>query len=88
MERIEEGLEPTSTPETRARKTRSDAGKPKPKKEPPQDKVGKLSTEQVAHIDKLREAWFIAIEANTGAESSMLNAQKAYYTYLEEITAK
>ena len=68
------------------RRTRSDAGtKRTPKPEQP---AGKLSREQVAHIDVLRVAIQEAAEAADQAGKVYLDAQAAFYGYLEEITAK
>jgi hypothetical protein len=44
-----------------------------------------LSVEQVAHLDKLREAYFQAIEANAKAEQAMLDASANWYAYLDEL---
>jgi hypothetical protein len=44
-----------------------------------------LSTEQCAHLDKLREDYFKAIEANRRAERYLLDASAAWYSYLNEL---
>jgi hypothetical protein len=73
-------------PPPKSRRTRSDAGtKRTPKPEQP---AGKLSREQVAHIDVLRVAIQEAAEAADQAGKVYLDAQAAFYGYLEEITAK
>ena len=47
--------------------------------------AGFLSAEQAAHLDKLKEEYFQAIEANTKAERAMLDASAAWYGYLDKL---
>lgn len=77
MEQIELMAEP------KQRKPRSDKGIPKGPKP-----KGFLTIEQVAHIEKLREAWSEAAGVAMKAEVVRLSAEKAYYDYLNELTEK
>jgi hypothetical protein len=78
--------------QARKRRTRSDAGTKRPKPEVEKTaarrSTGFLTIEQVAHLEKLRENWFQAVEANSKAESRMLDAERAYHEYLDELTIK
>jgi hypothetical protein len=77
----------------------ADPTAPKPPRAPRRDKgthrpakaeqpAGKLSREQIARIDQLREAMEQGKEAVERAGSAYLDVQKAYFDYLEELTAK
>ena len=70
----------------RIRKRRSDAGKPKAKKQ--EAPAGVLTEEQVAHIDKLVTAMSNANIAAQNAAQDCANACKAYYDYLDELQGK
>jgi hypothetical protein len=76
---------------TKPRRTRSDAGTKRSKPEVEKTaarSAGFLTIEQVAHLEKLRENWFQAVEANSKAEDRMLDADRAYHEYLDELTIK
>ena len=73
-----------------ARRPRSDKGIPRKQPAKPPTPVAApverfLSAEQCAHLDKLREDYFQAIEANRKAERAMLDASAAWYGYLNEL---
>ncbi len=57
-------------------------------KKPTVEHKGFLTVEQVAHLSKLIEEKNQAIEANTKAESAMLDACAALEKYLDELTIK
>ena len=70
----------------RTRRKRSDAGiTPAAPSTPVAQPAGFLSAEQAAHLDKLKEEYFQAIEANTKAERAMLDASAAWYGYLDKL---
>jgi hypothetical protein len=80
----------TQPPAKAPRARRRDAGTkrpPKPADAPQVAAGGFLDEYQVAHLDKLREDYFQAIEANTKAERAMLDASAAWYGYLDELKA-
>ena len=60
---------------------------PKEKK-PESAPMGKLTVEQVAQLEKLREEWNAAETKTEIAKSEALDAMRRYYAYLDEITAK
>ena len=68
------------------RKKRADAGKPRPK--PPAPVAGVLTKEQVARIDKLRVGMEEAHDEERKITEAVLEAEAAYFKYLDELTAK
>jgi len=72
-----------------APKRRSDAGVPrKPRTQPSEQAPGVLTREQVAHIDKLRLKMRDTENNLAAATDANLEAERAYYAYMTEITAK
>jgi hypothetical protein len=80
------------------RARRSDYGTKKPPKVPA-EATGRITKGQAAHIDKLRVEFWDALTnedavkrhadaLRDGAKDASLVAERAYYSYLEEITTK
>jgi len=71
------------------KKRRSNAGVPrKPRTQPSEQAPGVLTREQVAHIDKLRLKMRDTENNLAAATDANLEAERAYYAYMTEITAK
>jgi hypothetical protein len=69
------------------KKPRSDKGSKRPAKPEPA-KAGVLTVEQIAHIDKLVAVMMARRDDARNAEQASLDANSAYYLYLEELKAQ